>query len=126
MIKLEVVDKVRSNYWWDRMTDEVTFIQLKTNSTEEIFRYYCMPSYEVKKLIKAHLDYVEEYLTKHATSMSIDGYSDYVYAYYRETDGKVDTLILAFQEMTKEWEDELHIKFPEYFWARVTLYSTGG
>lgn len=126
MIKLEVADEVWPNYWWDRMTDEVTFIQLETNSTEESFRYYCMPSYEVKKLIKAHLDYVKDYLTKHATNMSIDGYSDYVYAYYRESDGKVDTLILAFQEMTKEWEDELPIKFAEYLWARVTLYVTGG
>lgn len=126
MIKIEVADELWPNYWWDRMTDEVTFIQLETDSTEESFRYYCMPSYEVKKLLKAHLDYVKAYLTKHAASMSIDRYADYVYAYYRETDGKVDTLILAFQEMTKEWEAELHTKFAECFWARVTLYNTGG
>lgn len=126
MIKIEVADELWPNYWWDRMTDEVTFIQLETDSTEESFRYYCMPSYEVKKLVKAHLDYVKEYLTEHAASMCIDHYADYVYAYYRETDGKVDTLILAFQEMTKEWEAELHTKFAECFWARVTLYNTGG
>lgn len=126
MIKIEVADELWPNYWWDRMTDEVTFIQLETDSTEEIFRYYCMPSYEVKKLVKAHLDYVKEYLTENAASMSIEGYADYVYAYYRETDGKVDTLILAFQEMTKEWEAELHTKFAECFWARVTLYNIGG
>lgn len=126
MIKLEVADELCPNYWWDRMTDEVTFIQLETDSTEESFRYYCMPSYEVKKLLKAHLEYVKNYLTKHAVSMSIDGYADYVYAYYRETNGKVDTLILAFQEMTKDWEAELYTKFAEYFWARVSLYRAGG
>lgn len=126
MIKLEVADELWPNCWWDRMTDEVTFIQLETDSTEESFRYYCMPCYEVKKLLKAHLDYVKEYLSTHAAGMGIDGYADYVYAYYRETDGRVDTLILAFQEMTNDWETELHTKFAEYFWASVSLYNVGG
>lgn len=126
MIKLEVADELLPVCWWDNMTDELTLIQLRIDSTEESFRYYCMPNYEVKKLLKSHLDYVKAYLTKHAASMSIDEYVDYVYAYYRATDGKVDKLILAFYEMTTEGEADLSTKFAEYSCAKLSLYDTGG
>lgn len=105
------------------MTDEVNIIQLAEDSIDITFVYRCMPSYEARKLLTSHIYAIVNYLTTHVYSMCIDSYVEYIAACYRETNGKVDSIILAFQELTPDTFVEFQKKFREYSPAVVSIYD---